>query len=272
MGSLFLPIVLVLLVIVAVAVIAVLRGRLPAASADEPVFDARKELFTPAERSFIGVLEQAVAGEFKIFGKVRVGDLVQPAKGLSQSRRTSLRNRIQQKHVDFVLCRPDTLEVAGVVELDDASHGRKDRADRDDFVDKALASAGVPVLHFPVRKGYAVVEIQERLAATLGVRGAESAAQKSVEPVNAGQDQAVPASTSVVVEAGTASAAPVAPRKEIVPPAGQEPAAETLAAPNCPACSVPMVKRQAKKGPNAGKWFWACTGYPNCRKILAVGS
>lgn len=25
-----------------------------------------------------------------------------------------------------------------------------------------------------------------------------------------------------------------------------------------------------QKGPNAGKWFWACTGYPKSRKVLEV--
>lgn len=42
--------------------------------------------------------------------------------------------------------------------------------------------------------------------------------------------------------------------------------------PTCPACNAAMVKRQAKKGPNAGGWFWACTEYPKCRKVLALGA
>ena len=103
-------------------------------------------LFSPAERSFFGVLEQAVWGRYRVLGKVRLGDLVQPAKGLSAGKRTGAWNRIHQKHVDIVLCQPDTLAVAGVVELDDASHRRKDRAERDEFVDKALSTAGIPIV------------------------------------------------------------------------------------------------------------------------------
>lgn len=213
---------LVLLVLAAVGMLVALKGRLPATGVEEPSFEARKDLFTPAERSFLGVLEQAVAGELKVYGKVRLGDLIQPAKGQSQSQRTRSRNRIQQKHVDFVLCQPDTLAVAGVVELDDASHGRKDRVDRDDFLDKALATAGVPVLHFPARKGDAVADVRAKLVDSL------SLSLKVVE-----------------------SEPPVAPA--------------------CPACSSAMVKRQAKKGQHAGKWFWACSGYPGCRKVVAVG-
>jgi restriction system protein len=33
----------------------------------------------------------------------------------------------------------------------------------------------------------------------------------------------------------------------------------------CPTCSSAMVRRVAKRGENAGKAFWGCTGYPSCR-------
>lgn len=48
---------------------------------------------------------------------------------------------------------------------------------------------------------------------------------------------------------------------------------ETYASPSgevhkCPDCGKPMSKRMAAKGPNAGKHFWGCTGYPGCKKVL----
>ena len=45
---------------------------------------------------------------------------------------------------------------------------------------------------------------------------------------------------------------------------GTPPETET---PTCPACGKPMRQRTAKSGPKAGKPFWACTGYPDCRTI-----
>ena len=36
------------------------------------------------------------------------------------------------------------------------------------------------------------------------------------------------------------------------------------AAPVCPQCGKPMIKRMAKKGRNAGNEFWSCSIYPNC--------
>ena len=35
--------------------------------------------------------------------------------------------------------------------------------------------------------------------------------------------------------------------------------------PLCPVCSRPMERRTAKRGANAGREFWGCTGYPSCR-------
>lgn len=34
--------------------------------------------------------------------------------------------------------------------------------------------------------------------------------------------------------------------------------------PACPACGRPMRRRVAKQGPNAGRGFWGCSGYPDC--------
>lgn len=35
--------------------------------------------------------------------------------------------------------------------------------------------------------------------------------------------------------------------------------------PACPLCGKPMRKMVAKRGPNAGRPFWSCTDYPNCK-------
>ena len=35
----------------------------------------------------------------------------------------------------------------------------------------------------------------------------------------------------------------------------------------CPKCGSPLVLRTAKKGTNAGKQFWGCSGFPNCRYV-----
>jgi four helix bundle suffix protein len=37
--------------------------------------------------------------------------------------------------------------------------------------------------------------------------------------------------------------------------------------PSCPNCGKPMQQRTARTGPNTGKPFWGCTGYPGCKGI-----
>ena len=79
-----------------------------------------------------------------LFAKVRLLDLVEPRRG-QQNYKTYF-YKIQAKHVDFVLC-DAKLVARWVIELDDASHRRADRAERDTFVDEVLMSTGYTILH-----------------------------------------------------------------------------------------------------------------------------
>jgi four helix bundle suffix protein len=40
--------------------------------------------------------------------------------------------------------------------------------------------------------------------------------------------------------------------------------------PCCPKCGRPMVLRTAKSGRTAGKQFWGCSGYPECKRTTPV--
>lgn len=42
-------------------------------------------------------------------------------------------------------------------------------------------------------------------------------------------------------------------------------ASESERGPVCPLCDRPMSLRTARKGPNAGRQFWGCSGYPQCK-------
>lgn len=231
--------------VLAVGVIVVLK-RQQASRPFEPSFDRQENLFSSAERSFLGVLEQSLEGRYRLFGKVRLGDIIKPAKGLSRSSRTSALNKINLKHVDFVVCSLSDHAVMGVVELDDQSHGKADRAGRDEFVDRALASAGIPIARFSAKKGYVVQEVRAQLAEAFGT------------------PHEIPETESVVSEPS-----PVA--DHILGTDLQQPVSQEEVAPSCPKCNAAMVKRQAKQGLHAGKYFWACSSYPKCRQVVAIG-
>ena len=42
------------------------------------------------------------------------------------------------------------------------------------------------------------------------------------------------------------------------------------AIPPCPECGKPMVLRTAQKGKSAGKQFWGCSSYPDCKGLLDI--
>ena len=108
-------------------------------------------LFSPAERSFLGTLDQAVGGTYRVFGKVRVADVLAPSNETDSKRWRAAFNRIAAKHFDFVICSVDDLKIVCAVELDDSSHGSKLRTARDAFLAEACEQSGLPLLRIAVR-------------------------------------------------------------------------------------------------------------------------
>jgi very-short-patch-repair endonuclease len=103
------------------------------------------------------VLCQAVDSRYSVFAKVGLGDLLMIPHGTLNF--WTYRNKIDRKHADFVLCAPDDLAPLLVIELDDSSHDRLERRERDFFVDAALDVAGLPILRVPAQHAYAPAEI-----------------------------------------------------------------------------------------------------------------
>lgn len=143
-------------------------GRRGGAAPDAAAYPyaARHFLLSKAERSFYGVLCSVCHGRFDVFAKVRLADLLFVERGAE--RRQHHQNRIQMKHVDFVLCDPEAVRPLLVIELDDASHERAARQERDEFVDRALMAAGVPILHVKVAHAYVARELDDAIQRAIG--------------------------------------------------------------------------------------------------------
>ncbi|HVS51649.1 MAG TPA: DUF2726 domain-containing protein [Opitutaceae bacterium] len=131
------------------------------------LYAARSTILTPAERSFAGVLDGALPDGTAWFAKVRVGDIVTTAKGLPPSTRTAARNRINQKHVDFLLVRATDFAPLAGIELDDRSHEEEERKTRDKFVDDVFAACSLPLLHVPAQAAYKQAELRATISAAL---------------------------------------------------------------------------------------------------------
>jgi len=127
-----------------------------------------KTLFSPAERSFLGVLDQAVGSEHRVFGKVRVADLAMVKPGLRNAARQGALNRVAAKHVDFVVCRASDLSVICAVELNDSSHSSKRAQARDELLTNVCEAIGLPLFQVTAKRAYSVQELQAQLASVIG--------------------------------------------------------------------------------------------------------
>lgn len=232
------------LILLSIAAVILQRQRLPAGKFP---YQKNDTLFSKAERSFLGVLDAAIGDKYRVFGKVRVGDVVSVVNSGNKGDWQRAFNKISAKHFDFVVCRATALQIVAVIELDDRSHQRKKRRERDAFLVELCERISLPLLRFPAQHRYSVPEIQERLFqfADLGVEARH-------EPV--------------ISEAADLIGAPEAEHAEANTDEDLLIDEELM----CPKCSSPMVRRKSRSGENAGREFWGCSTFPKCRGIIPI--
>lgn len=115
--------------------------------ADDKMPYKKKLLLTKNEWNFYkGILEICSEKNLHIIAKVRLADLVEIEKGLDKKQWQKYFNKIKNKHIDFVLCNPENLKVIALVELDDKSHNRNDRIERDNFISKLCVKVGYKLI------------------------------------------------------------------------------------------------------------------------------
>lgn len=142
-----------------------IRGNTASSDGEHTLISYNKleHLFTPAERSFLRVLDQALDSRYRVFGKVRVADVLSPPGGLDRSTWQKAFNRIQSKHIDFVICSASDLRILALIELDDKSHQKSNRRERDNFLEQATRAANLPLIRIPCKRSYSIVEVSDIL-------------------------------------------------------------------------------------------------------------
>jgi very-short-patch-repair endonuclease len=158
-------IIISLIVVVAVAV-AISRGGFADVEEKAKYRYNRKNFFlTRAEHECYDALVEAVGTEYRIFAQVHLPTLVDHTiRG--QDWRAALAH-INRKSVDFVLCDKAYLSPKLAIELDDKSHERPDRQERDREVERILHDAGVPLLRIENRGNFNPSELSQRIKETL---------------------------------------------------------------------------------------------------------
>ena len=194
---------------------------------------ARKpEFLSPAERSFFGVLQSAVGDNGIVLAKVRIADVIAPSKTADKAKWQRSFNRISAKHFDFLVCTADSVDPVVAVELDDKSHQSKSARARDQAKDDAAYSAGLPLMRIAADRAYSTNQVRAELR-EFGMSFG---------------DHQSPPFNSDVVEATASNNSP----------------------PKCPKCQSDLVLRKGAKGKFAGKKFWGCSQFPNCRTLVPI--
>ena len=129
-------------------------------------FKKKDYLLSMAEKNFYLILKQvADKNDVLLFAKVRLEDLLWIPAGTDN--RFGERNRIKSRHIDFVLCDKENIKPLIAIELDDSSHNKQNRLDRDNFIDKVMTVAGLPILHQKVQYSYNPQELEGNISAKL---------------------------------------------------------------------------------------------------------
>ena len=124
-------------------------------------YRVRDDFLSPAEFSFYKVISSLGGTRIIVQSKVRLADIFFVSR---PNENMTYFSRIAQKHLDFLVCDSVTMKPLLGIELDDSSHKRDDRQERDNFVAKVFQVAGLPLLRLPVQREYNTREIAAQIA------------------------------------------------------------------------------------------------------------
>jgi hypothetical protein len=147
------------ILLIALALIALREG--------PPPYERRGVLLSPAEINFLRALTSAVREDWLVFSKVRLPDIIKVRAKTRKSQ--TWQSRIHGKHLDFVLCDYETLEVKLAIDLDDPAIPKGQRRAQENFVTAALTAAGVPLLRVRVREKYETAALRKDIEDALGI-------------------------------------------------------------------------------------------------------
>lgn len=157
------PVIIAFIVLALVAVFVILSKRGLPQDGDEHGGEfnylTNDSLLTPAERSFYGALKICTGDQLLVFAKVRLADIFHPEKELKGGDWRRAQNKLDRKHVDFLLCRVDNLAPVVVIELDDSSHKRERAQKNDAFKDELFAVSNVALIRVTAKQSYNPNEI-----------------------------------------------------------------------------------------------------------------
>lgn len=141
-----------------IVIVAVLANRLNDNSFPFP-FDSKPTVFTPAEKNFQNLLEQAMGSKYRVLNRVKLSDIITIRNGVSDRASHKAAANAEGKYLDFVICERASMKLLGTVDLVD-TQGRGYKIKKDWFVSGSLEAASIPHLRIKVKANYTLDEIR----------------------------------------------------------------------------------------------------------------
>ncbi|WP_104399696.1 DUF2726 domain-containing protein [Vibrio penaeicida] len=121
-------------------------------------------LMSGPEVAFYNALITAVDNRALVFAKVHMADVLMPAPNKDKKKWLAAFNRIARKHLDFVICRPGTLEVLCIIEFDNGKELNKTKAEREKLLMHVCKTSGIPLIGANEKYAYQVGRLRKVLA------------------------------------------------------------------------------------------------------------
>lgn len=141
-----------------IVIVALLASRLNDNSFPFP-FDRKNAIFTPAEKNFQNLVEQALGNKYRIVNRVKLSDIVTIRNGVSSRASQTAVTNAENKYLDFAICERDSMKLCGVIDLVDTK-GKGYKIKKDWFVSGALEAASIPHIRIKVKANYTLDEIR----------------------------------------------------------------------------------------------------------------
>lgn len=139
---------IVIIVFLVLALVAQSTGTTPTKQYNLKRYYKKDSILTQVEKWAYKILIETVPEGYLVAPKVGMKDFVGVKNGKDYYRHFG---HIAQKHIDFLICRKDTLSPVLGIELDDGSHQKADRKKRDIEVSQIYNTIEFNVIHISTK-------------------------------------------------------------------------------------------------------------------------
>ena len=213
----------------------------PPAASVKLGYEKKLSVLSGAHHAFYKVLPAALGGEFNVLTNINVADVLAVVANSNKLAAQVGLNNLATKQFAFLVCDKAQLTPLCVLDVGNTL---------DPQLKSICESAQLPVVTFSLQTEYDAQLLRAKILAAMGLEDALQRAHKESaldivdeKPTNNLQDNQI--KDSRIKDSGI----------DLV---------------LCPECAAVMLKRKAKTGENAGKLFWICLTYPQCRGMRAI--